>query len=50
MQGDGDYEFVKDVIFDDYLRKRIAKVCSNLLLLRIFLPVKHHMETKVEER
>lgn len=26
-QGDGDYELVKEVTFDDYLRKRIAKVC-----------------------
>ena len=26
FQGDGDYELVKDVEFDDYLRNRIAKV------------------------
>lgn len=26
VKGDGDYELVKDVIFDDYLRQRIAKV------------------------
>lgn len=26
FQGDGDYELVKDVEIDDYLRKRIAKV------------------------
>lgn len=26
LQGDGDYELAKDVIFDDYLLKRIAKV------------------------
>lgn len=26
LQGDGDYELVKDVIFDDYLRKRIKTV------------------------
>lgn len=25
-QGDGDYELVKDVIFDDFLRSRIKKV------------------------
>ena len=26
FQGDGDYELVKDVTFDEYLLKRIAKV------------------------
>ena len=26
FQGDGDYELVKDVEFDDYLRNRISKV------------------------
>lgn len=26
FQGDGDYELVKDITFDEYLRKRIAKV------------------------
>lgn len=26
-QGDGDYELVKDVVFDDYLLKKISKVC-----------------------
>ncbi|KAL0538613.1 hypothetical protein IC582_022762 [Cucumis melo] len=30
-KGDGDYELVKDVIFDDYLRKRIAKTEAELL-------------------
>ncbi|KAK9187211.1 hypothetical protein WN944_018603 [Citrus x changshan-huyou] len=30
-KGDGDYELVKDVIFDDYLRKRIAKTEQELL-------------------
>ncbi|KAL9998893.1 putative malate dehydrogenase (NADP(+)) [Helianthus debilis subsp. tardiflorus] len=29
--GDGDYEFVKDVIFDDYLRKKIKKSEDELL-------------------
>ncbi|KAF7811667.1 malate dehydrogenase [NADP], chloroplastic [Senna tora] len=29
--GDGDYELVKDVIFDDYLRQRIAKTEAELL-------------------
>lgn len=30
LQGDGDYELVKEIVFDDYLRARIAKVkpCS----------------------
>uniref|UniRef100_K7N4G1 Malate dehydrogenase [NADP], chloroplastic n=1 Tax=Glycine max TaxID=3847 RepID=K7N4G1_SOYBN len=30
-KGDGDYELVKDVIFDDYLRQRIAKTEAELL-------------------
>ncbi|KAL2943301.1 Malate dehydrogenase [NADP] chloroplastic [Bienertia sinuspersici] len=30
-QGDGDYEFVKDVVFDDFLRKRIKKSEEELL-------------------
>ncbi|KAI4352665.1 hypothetical protein L6164_006893 [Bauhinia variegata] len=30
-KGDGDYEFVKDVIFDDFLRQRIAKSEAELL-------------------
>ena len=30
FQGDGDYELVKDVEIDDYLRKRIAKVLPYL--------------------
>ncbi|MED6135109.1 Malate dehydrogenase, cytoplasmic [Stylosanthes scabra] len=30
-KGDGDYELVKDVIFDDYLRNRIAKTEAELL-------------------
>ncbi|KAF5467017.1 hypothetical protein F2P56_016890 [Juglans regia] len=30
-KGDGDYEFVKDVIFDDYLLKRINKTEAELL-------------------
>lgn len=38
VQGDGDYELVKDVEIDDYLRKRIAKVYIAFLeisLLRV---------------
>ena len=31
LQGDGDYEFVKGVIFDDYLLKRITKVSCLLI-------------------
>jgi hypothetical protein len=34
LQGDGDYELVKDIKFDDYLLKRITKVCPFLILLR----------------
>lgn len=32
VQGDGDYELVRDVVFDDFLRERIKKVhfCMNL--------------------
>ncbi|GKU91638.1 hypothetical protein SLEP1_g5483 [Rubroshorea leprosula] len=30
-KGDGDYELVKDVIFDDYLLKRITKTEGELL-------------------
>ncbi|KAJ7974989.1 malate dehydrogenase [Quillaja saponaria] len=30
-KGDGDYELVKDVIFDDYLRKKISKSEAELL-------------------
>ncbi|KAG5004657.1 hypothetical protein AAZX31_10G187100 [Glycine max] len=30
-KGDGDYELVKDVIFDDYLQQRIAKTEAELL-------------------
>ncbi|XP_047152322.1 malate dehydrogenase [NADP], chloroplastic-like [Vigna umbellata] len=30
-KGDGDYELVKDVIFDDYLRQRIKKTEAELL-------------------
>ncbi|KAI8015198.1 hypothetical protein LOK49_LG05G01933 [Camellia lanceoleosa] len=30
-KGDGDYEFVKDVIFDDYLLRRISKSEAELL-------------------
>ncbi|XP_047335262.1 malate dehydrogenase [NADP], chloroplastic [Impatiens glandulifera] len=30
-KGDGDYEFVKNVIFDDYLRQRIAKTEAELM-------------------
>ena len=30
FQGDGDYELVKDVEIDDYLRNRIAKVFTFL--------------------
>ncbi|RZS23651.1 hypothetical protein BHM03_00056615 [Ensete ventricosum] len=32
-KGDGDYELAKDVIFDDYLRERIKKVCLALYTL-----------------
>lgn len=41
-QGDGDYELVKDVLFDDFLRSRIKKVqhfCLTDCLKNLYLCV-----------